>query len=269
MLRNRLAAQASRDKRRAHVEFLESRLAELEEELSRADPPEASSSTSPSGNGTLAILESENLALRAQIEQERATTAILQNRLTSLESKFEIMSSLLLRPPALPSTPYSTLPSTPSPHPYHHHHPPTLPASFKPSPSLDLLPVPTSNTNAETVTSSDEELLLTAAGSPVNDFPTFVFGDAPNHGHGSFEASPPDPSPTSGLSADFVTLPEFVPADQLTASDLNSIWAEWESGLPPIRSETAIDPRFENEDDGTGFWACFEETENEETALAC
>ncbi|GAA5860756.1 hypothetical protein JCM3774_006275 [Rhodotorula dairenensis] len=117
MIRNRNAAQASRDRKKEHTAFLERRVAQLETLLRQAGRPapaaptttysfaapldgattaapsrlratSVSSSTSSSeDNGRIADLEDENESLRAQLQVEQTEKAQLLARLELVEEK--------------------------------------------------------------------------------------------------------------------------------------------------------------------------------------
>ncbi|KAM0755521.1 hypothetical protein T439DRAFT_320217 [Meredithblackwellia eburnea MCA 4105] len=191
MERNRLAAQASRDRKKAQTNHLENRVAELEAQLalerasraSRSRRSSLSSSTaastpappaslllSPSSSLVLSAssslsLEDENFTLRSQLQDERVHSAALRSRLSALETKFSRLEQLLSGPalPPLPPLPSTTtaIATLPSPLPY-----------ATPSPSAITSPAfssssvsPVANANV----SSTSSFLLPASGSGVDN----------------------------------------------------------------------------------------------------
>ena len=76
--RNRIAAQNSRDKRKAQFAYLENRVAELEEENQRLRAGMGLSQFPPAGNKSVSIIESESTQARENRE--------LRERIKSLES---------------------------------------------------------------------------------------------------------------------------------------------------------------------------------------
>ncbi|GAA5896916.1 bZIP transcription factor [Sporobolomyces salmoneus] len=119
MERNRIAAQASRDRKKNHTEYLESRIAELEAQLQQSTNNSIStpSSASPSSLGLplppllpsppthlvslidpeVMRLREENESLRTQLELEKLESKGLQLRLSSLEGKFCRLEKLFER----------------------------------------------------------------------------------------------------------------------------------------------------------------------------
>ncbi|KAK4055120.1 hypothetical protein OIV83_000400 [Microbotryomycetes sp. JL201] len=101
MERNRRAAQASRDRKKAQQDHLETRIAELEEQLAAAVSGQTTIAvrddvaTSATDDDRLTRLEHENNALRLQLSTERAQSAALKARLGSLEAKFSRLEDLL------------------------------------------------------------------------------------------------------------------------------------------------------------------------------
>ncbi|GAA5881833.1 hypothetical protein JCM8547_006341 [Rhodosporidiobolus lusitaniae] len=127
MERNRIAAQASRDRKKQHTEVLECRIAELEAQLasSAGTPPSSSSLLSPSATASPAFsaspftpsvalpplpslplapaqpdattvqLREENESLKTQLALEKLQSQALQIRLSALESKFGRLEQLL------------------------------------------------------------------------------------------------------------------------------------------------------------------------------
>ncbi|BGP12494.1 hypothetical protein JCM10213v2_000411 [Rhodosporidiobolus nylandii] len=108
MERNRIAAQASRDRKKQHSELLEARVAELEAQLAVANssssapaPPPFSTQLALPSPPTLALdpaveqLKEENEALKTQLALEKLQSQALQIRLSSLEAKFGRLEQLL------------------------------------------------------------------------------------------------------------------------------------------------------------------------------
>ncbi|GAA6037360.1 hypothetical protein JCM8097_008529 [Rhodosporidiobolus ruineniae] len=123
MIRNRNAAQASRDRKKEHTAFLERRVAELESQLrAQAVHPLAASSSASAGSSSsassrtarstreasivsstesassssrIADLEDENDGLRSQLHLEQAEKADLRTRLAAVEDKLASLSSLI------------------------------------------------------------------------------------------------------------------------------------------------------------------------------
>lgn len=115
MERNRIAAQASRDRKKNHTDYLEGRIADLEAQLAvTTSTPASSVSTStaltlfpspPSQqlsvppvsvmDSELLRLKEENASLRTQLELEKLESRGLQIRLSSLEGKFSRLEALL------------------------------------------------------------------------------------------------------------------------------------------------------------------------------
>ncbi|GAA6037375.1 hypothetical protein JCM8097_008537 [Rhodosporidiobolus ruineniae] len=146
MIRNRNAAQASRDRKKEHTAFLERRVAELESQLrAQAVHPLATSSSSAAGSSSssssrtarstreasivsstesassssrIADLEDENDGLRSQLHLEQAEKADLRARLAAVEDKLASLSSLIHPSAALAglsSPPLFATTSTPLP----------------------------------------------------------------------------------------------------------------------------------------------------------
>ncbi|GAA5922021.1 hypothetical protein JCM6882_003606, partial [Rhodosporidiobolus microsporus] len=126
MIRNRNAAQASRDRKKEHTAFLERRVADLEAQLrGKAVVPVSSStasssssslssasasssrlsrsqregsvasSTSSSVSGRIADLEDENDGLRSQLHLEQVEKAHLRSRLDHLEDKLAQLAHIV------------------------------------------------------------------------------------------------------------------------------------------------------------------------------
>ncbi|GAA6061749.1 hypothetical protein JCM10212_000729 [Sporobolomyces blumeae] len=130
MIRNRNAAQASRDRKKEHTAFLERRVAQLEAQLrgggvhplaasvsatpssSISKPPRSQRSTSVASSAgeshessqRIVELEDENDALRTQLHLEQVETARLRSRLDLLEDKFARFSDSY-PPPSGTATP--------------------------------------------------------------------------------------------------------------------------------------------------------------------
>ncbi|SCV68563.1 BQ2448_684 [Microbotryum intermedium] len=118
MERNRIAAQASRDRKRVHQESLESKIEDLERQLAQALSGSATSSPSRGRSITPADsqhLVDENETLRSQLETERRQSAALKGRLGALEAKFLRLERLLSSPSSTSAAPPVTqtpLPTT-------------------------------------------------------------------------------------------------------------------------------------------------------------
>ncbi|GAA5896600.1 hypothetical protein JCM5296_004186 [Sporobolomyces johnsonii] len=110
MERNRIAAQASRDRKRQQNEFLEARVAELEAQLQAANCHVSPSSSTPFsaplslvapstsfGDPQVAQLQEENEALKTQLALEKLQSQSLQIRLSALETKFGRLEQLLVK----------------------------------------------------------------------------------------------------------------------------------------------------------------------------
>ncbi|KAL8286283.1 hypothetical protein RQP46_004771 [Phenoliferia psychrophenolica] len=140
----KLAAQASRDRKKAQSQVLEQKVAELEAQLaataaaeSRAGPATISSLVPPLALPPIARptaslegvpLEVENESLRTQLHEERLHSAALKARLGTLETRFSMLEALFSTPIASSSTPAAPL-ASPSPS-YSHLAPlPPLPSS--------------------------------------------------------------------------------------------------------------------------------------------
>ncbi|BGP50058.1 hypothetical protein JCM10450v2_005966 [Rhodotorula kratochvilovae] len=159
MIRNRNAAQASRDRKKEHTAFLERRVYDLEQQLrqaghkvvptlanpppsvasssSRAPPPRsqrALSVLSDDAQGRIADLEDENDGLRSQLHLEQAEAAELRARLDEAEQQLARLAHLQALAPDAPFSPFS---GTTTP----------LPAGYEPTfafdtPNLSPLPQP-------------------------------------------------------------------------------------------------------------------------------
>ncbi|GAA5940471.1 bZIP transcription factor [Sporobolomyces koalae] len=121
MIRNRNAAQASRDRKKEHTAFLERRVAELEArlhgtaphplavssytasgspapsshlKLSRSQRSNSVTSSGSSSSNRMADLEEENELLKNQLHLEQAETARLRARVASLESAQQHLAAI-------------------------------------------------------------------------------------------------------------------------------------------------------------------------------
>ncbi|SCZ90571.1 BZ3500_MvSof-1268-A1-R1_Chr1-3g02073 [Microbotryum saponariae] len=137
MERNRVAAQASRDRKRVHQESLESKIEHLERQLAQA--LSGSATSSPSRGRSITPADSQHLAdenetLRSKLEIERRQSAALKGRLGALEAKFLRLEGLLASPSSstsgAPPVAHTSLPTTS----------PSVLLSTLPSPSLIPLP---------------------------------------------------------------------------------------------------------------------------------
>ncbi|KAK4057650.1 hypothetical protein OIO90_001298 [Microbotryomycetes sp. JL221] len=153
MERNRRAAQASRDRKKAQQDHLETRIAELEQQLADAlanqqtttlaagpvpvpvpaHAPSSSRDVSPSNDTDERVirLERENTQLRQQLQTEKLESDALKARLGSLELKFARLEDLL-KGDTTTATPTSSRPVLPSPAPS---------LAFSLDSTLDLAPV--------------------------------------------------------------------------------------------------------------------------------
>lgn len=162
MVRNRHAAQASRDRKKEHTQLLEQRIAELEAQIqdhTEIDSPKAQSTTESESQPLIIALEEENDTLRSALELEKSQTAKLRKRLENLEIKFTKLEHIL-EPTSLLGIALPPLPTTLSP---------SLSLSALP---LDELPVETATMNAfEPVFSfsPQDTLNLSRGSSPVSE----------------------------------------------------------------------------------------------------
>lgn len=117
------AAQASRDRKKQHTDFLERRVNELESQLASTSSPAnfsigsiAKGSRSTKSLDKDTILSEENYQLKSQLEIERKESSLLRRRLDSLETTFMRLENKIISPdslvPSLPIT-FSSL-STPT-----------------------------------------------------------------------------------------------------------------------------------------------------------
>jgi hypothetical protein len=152
------AAQASRDRKKEHTQYLETRVAQLEAQLGLAPTSSAPVAPSPSNSGSgprshrsnsisslasnnttstprVTELEEENEVLRTQLHSEQMETARLRGRLESLEDKFNRFEQFMAAPlsTAAPD-PLATLPSPTSFAPAS-----TTPAPFEPTFAFDTV----------------------------------------------------------------------------------------------------------------------------------
>ncbi|KAG2132614.1 hypothetical protein BD769DRAFT_548928 [Suillus cothurnatus] len=116
--RNRIAAQNSRDRRKAQYSFLERRVAELEEENRRlrAGVPmiiPASPSVSSSSEPEVATIEQEERKRKRAEEQRERENLELRERIRTLEMGYEAVLRTLTTQGANPSTLHETSSSTP------------------------------------------------------------------------------------------------------------------------------------------------------------
>lgn len=163
MLRNRHAAQASRDRKKEHTQLLEQRIAELEAQLD-GEPivsvthraPSATSSSgslSTASSRRLVQLEQENHSLKNQLDLEQKETLRLRKRLENLESKFGRLEHMMSEQAPLSAVRTSLLS-------------PTLSLSSLP---LDDLPEDLAPSFFEpTFSFTDEDRVSLEAGSPLS-----------------------------------------------------------------------------------------------------
>ncbi|KAI6033016.1 hypothetical protein F5J12DRAFT_946264, partial [Pisolithus orientalis] len=178
--RNRIAAQNSRDRRKAHYTYLERRVAELEEENRRlrAGLP----ATSPAPSDPDVEYERELSRRRAEEQRERENQE-LRERIRSLERGYEaVVRALAAQGKPLPSTDVldssasSANPVTDS-SPVHSTSPPETSSLLSLHASLPLSPAPTHSTIADspiTFESDSLDLPFSLAFSPNPSSPSFL-----------------------------------------------------------------------------------------------
>ncbi|GAA5823015.1 hypothetical protein JCM3770_005380 [Rhodotorula araucariae] len=228
MIRNRNAAQASRDRKKEHTAFLERKVYELEQQLRqaglkvvptlasapiaavassslhRAPPPRsqrALSVLSDDAQGRIADLEDENDNLRSQLHLEQSEAAELRERLEDAEQQLARLAHLQALAPDAPFSPFS---GTTTP----------LPAGYEPTfafntPNLSPLPQP-----------EEPE----AVSEPVS-------------GTSSPAASYAASASSSSSFVDIASTPpateSYLELDDVTVSP---VWSDWAKGapLPPL-----------------------------------
>ncbi|GAA6007274.1 hypothetical protein JCM11491_003070 [Sporobolomyces phaffii] len=206
MERNRIAAQASRDRKKNHTDYLEARIADLEAQLEQSNnfsstPSSSSSSFAlslpplvpsppthrvdlvPILDPEIAKLREENESLRTRLELEKLESKSLQLRLTSLEGKFGRLEGLLDKLSS--STITESCPAAAD-----------VPAIFSPQPCI---PQP-----------------LDSSLSSFPDFAPTEFASDP-----LFDPSPP----FSSLSFD---------APFVDNSDISQAWSDWSLTVPDL-----------------------------------
>ncbi|KAL8281149.1 hypothetical protein RQP46_006507 [Phenoliferia psychrophenolica] len=256
MVRNRNAAQASRDRKKDHTNFLENRVAELEALVkSAAAGSSAPSVISPAATSNarararpaprapvtpvpavvtelpnLVELEDENDTLRAQLHHEQQESLRLRLRLESLEDKFARLEEFMTAPLSPLYSPPSSLAAIPSDPSLHLAQSPTEPTfafdSADVKPTAEALLLAGSSTGSSHVAVSDVELIASAAplvADPVASGASSPSAFAPL----PYASTTSDPSLTTGLD-------EFV-----------HVWGDWANGLT-LESETA---KVKEEDD--------------------
>ncbi|GAA5876142.1 hypothetical protein JCM16303_007036 [Sporobolomyces ruberrimus] len=238
MERNRIAAQASRDRKKNHTDFLEGRIAELEAQLQQTTSTPSSSnfglslpSLLPSppthfvnlertkDDREVARLREENESLRTQLELEKLESKGLQLRLSSLEGKFGRLEKLLEK--------LGNRDQVTRVEPESHPAADVVFASFSPPPSTSHLG--DNNLN-------DNNLAF--------DFPLFDVTSstefAPNP---LFDSTTTSSSDTTAFSFD---------APLIDDSTLNQAWSDWSTTVAlPQQSSSFVEP--EEESAATSF----------------
>lgn len=213
--RNRIAAQNSRDRRKAHFAYLERRVAELEEEnrrlragLSTSSSPFSSAASEPE----VITLEPEREQKRKQTEEQREReNEQLRERIRSLEIGYQTVLRALAdqgkslpsssspsssHPPLTPSSPSSRRSSSPTPteglSPSRHS------SLSSPNLTFPLSPAPTHSTLADsplTLAPDALDLPFTPTFSSLSSDSPLL--DSPKH---SFDLSLPSDAPTRHLA---------------------------------------------------------------------
>ncbi|ORY76854.1 hypothetical protein BCR35DRAFT_332666 [Leucosporidium creatinivorum] len=265
MIRNRNAAQASRDRKKEHTQYLESRVAQLEAQLGLAPTSSAPSavapspSTGPRSNRSNSIsslasnntstprvteLEEENELLRTQLHSEQMETARLRGRLESLEDKFSRFEQFMAAPlsTAAPD-PLASLPSPTSFAPAS-----TTPAPFEPTFAFDTvkteddedLPLLPIHHHASLSPRSTRGRIIPAA-EAVGGVVSEDQDDALSQLVEETLSAPPTPPP--GAATDLLHLDDFTVA---------SAWGDWANGLE-IKPEVVAGGPMEEDDLTTEF----------------
>ncbi|KAF9255916.1 hypothetical protein L218DRAFT_262378 [Marasmius fiardii PR-910] len=179
--RNRIAAQNSRDRKKAHFSYLERRIAELEEENRQLKAgfsvPDSTSTTTSSTSGEQDAKDKENQELRARIATlEEGLEAVVKAFTThgmppTLPPTGSVavaaMSSSSTAPAGSSTTPSATVTSTPSHHPSPISTPPT---TLTPATDLSSTPsfhVPSINDLFSTPSSSTLSLPSPSVSTPL------------------------------------------------------------------------------------------------------
>ncbi|KAG2366318.1 hypothetical protein BDR07DRAFT_1396719 [Suillus spraguei] len=196
--RNRIAAQNSRDRRKAQYSFLERRVAELEEENRRlrAGVPitiPASPSVSSTSEPEVVTIEQEQERKRKRAEEQRERENLeLRERIRTLEMGYEAVLRTLTTQGANPSALHETSGSTP-----------ILSSTCAPSPAS--VKSPSTADSASSSPSSPKSTSLATLSYPLSPAPT----------HSTLTDSP---MLFLGDSFDFPLSPTF-PVSDLTPSD--------------------------------------------------
>ncbi|KAI6046148.1 hypothetical protein EDC04DRAFT_1876699 [Pisolithus marmoratus] len=172
--RNRIAAQNSRDRRKAHFTYLERRVAELEEENCRLRAG-LSASPAPSSSEPDVEYEREQSRRRAEEQRERENQE-LRERIRSLERGYEaVVRALAAQGKPLPST---DIPSTSA----SSSNAESAPTETSTLPSLPLSPAPSHSTMADspiTFPCDSLDLPFSPAFSPIPSSSPLL--DSPKH----------------------------------------------------------------------------------------
>ncbi|BGP41895.1 hypothetical protein JCM10449v2_005889 [Rhodotorula kratochvilovae] len=268
MIRNRNAAQASRDRKKEHTAFLERRVYDLEQQLrqaghkvvptlanpppsvasssSRAPPPRsqrALSVLSDDAQGRIADLEDENDGLRSQLHLEQAEAAELRARLDEAEQQLARLAHLQALAPDAPFSPFS---GTTTP----------LPAGYEPTfafdtPNLSPLPQPEERAFVEErerqrrlasagPTTATTSRAASAIGAEDAQTQTTDSSRLPVSGTPSPAASYAASSSSSSSSSFPVDIASTPPATEsyleLDDVTVSPVWSDWAKGapLPPL-----------------------------------
>ncbi|GAA5944143.1 hypothetical protein JCM1841_000929 [Sporobolomyces salmonicolor] len=260
MVRNRNAAQASRDRKKEHTAFLERRVAELEAQLrqsgphplaasftaassaSSSKPPRSQRSTSvtssagSSSSGRVADLEDENECLRSQLHLEQMETARLRSRLDSLEDKFARLSHLMTPEPSFAS-PFSSSTSTPLSH--------SEPTFAFDTPDLKPLPQPEEKAYVEernrqqlAARQTSATTLVTPTQTPLE---TSTMTDSSRLVAREVDLSLQRKLASSVSSLDLASTPPPAETylDDVDDLAMAQVWGDWVKGLPQAGLEPA------------------------------
>ncbi|GAA5922286.1 uncharacterized protein JCM15063_003246 [Sporobolomyces koalae] len=224
MERNRIAAQASRDRKKNHTDFLENRIAELEAQLERSETTATPVSSClslhdyaavptqpPLGGHELetARLREENESLRTQLALEKLESRGLQLRLASLEGKFGRLEKLLEN-----LGNQTTAPST--------NH--ISGFSSRGFPAADVV------ASFSPPTCLDEPVPFGSASSAASVLP-FDFSGFDNSP--LFAPSATDFTSDFSLDSDLASNVNLVDAPVIDDSTLAQAWSDWSSSVPP------------------------------------